>query len=142
MACLVRLQTSRNARPPLIPAPRDSFKNISRGGEPGLNTSFGMHRSGNDAANQNERVSSLLAIMHVDVPTTFTTSPVRAPAPTASQCASNAPTGMGNASAKTELGPIRREPACKVVACRVAAAELGAHALKQRIDSNEKIFRW
>ncbi len=40
-------------------------------------------------------MSSLIAMMQVEVPTTFTTSPVRAPAPTASQCASNAPTGIG-----------------------------------------------
>src|SRR5580704_3427531 len=40
-------------------------------------------------------VESLIAMMHVEVPTTFTTSPVRAPAPIASQCASNAPTGIG-----------------------------------------------
>ena len=34
-------------------------------------------------------------MMQVDVPTTFTTSPSRMPDPTASQCASNAPTGIG-----------------------------------------------
>ena len=36
-----------------------------------------------------------MAMMQVEVPTTFTTSPSRQPAPIASQCASNAPTGMG-----------------------------------------------
>src|ERR1039457_4213511 len=34
-------------------------------------------------------------MMHVDVPTTLTTSPSLTPAPIASQCASNAPTGIG-----------------------------------------------
>src|SRR6266581_4728034 len=34
-------------------------------------------------------------MMHVEVPTTLTTSPSLAPAPIASQCASNAPTGIG-----------------------------------------------
>ena len=38
---------------------------------------------------------SLIAMMHVDVPTTFTTSPMRTPAPIASQWASNAPVGIG-----------------------------------------------
>src|ERR1700691_2120829 len=33
--------------------------------------------------------------MHVEVPTTFTTSPSRMLHPSASQCASNAPTGIG-----------------------------------------------
>src|ERR1039458_9504774 len=36
-----------------------------------------------------------IPIMQVEVPTTLTTSSVRQPAPIASQCASNAPTGMG-----------------------------------------------
>src|SRR5947199_3838245 len=35
------------------------------------------------------------AMMQVEVPTTLTTSPSLAPAPMASQCASNAPTGIG-----------------------------------------------
>ena len=39
--------------------------------------------------------SAAMAMMQVDVPTTFTTSPSRQPAPIASQCASNAPTGIG-----------------------------------------------
>ena len=34
-------------------------------------------------------------MMQVEVPTTLTTSPSLAPAPMASQCASNAPTGIG-----------------------------------------------
>ena len=38
---------------------------------------------------------SATPIMQVEVPTTFTTSPGRTPAPIASQCASNAPTGIG-----------------------------------------------
>ena len=41
------------------------------------------------------RVSCAIAMMQVDVPTTLTTSPSRHPAPSASQCASNAPTGTG-----------------------------------------------
>src|ERR1700759_625759 len=36
-----------------------------------------------------------IAMMQVEVPTTLTTSPSRQPAPIASQCASNAPTGIG-----------------------------------------------
>lgn len=36
-----------------------------------------------------------IAIVQVAVPTTFTTSPSAIPAPIASQCASNAPTGIG-----------------------------------------------
>ena len=47
------------------------------------------HRPGTHAA------WSLTAMMHVDVPITLTTSPSRTPAPIASQCASNAPTGIG-----------------------------------------------
>ena len=38
---------------------------------------------------------SAIAMMHVDVPTTFTASPSRIFDPIASQCASNAPTGIG-----------------------------------------------
>src|SRR5580704_7286077 len=37
----------------------------------------------------------VMPMMHVEVPTTFTISSVRQPAPMASQCASNAPTGIG-----------------------------------------------
>src|SRR5712671_2060590 len=40
-------------------------------------------------------VLSDIAMMHVDVPITLTTSPSLHPAPIASQCASNAPTGIG-----------------------------------------------
>ena len=36
-----------------------------------------------------------MPMMQVEVPMTFTMSSVRQPAPMASQCASNAPTGMG-----------------------------------------------
>ena len=39
--------------------------------------------------------AAAMAMMQVEVPTTFTTSPTRQPAPIASQCASNAPTGIG-----------------------------------------------
>ena len=38
---------------------------------------------------------SPMAMMQVEVPTTLTTSPIRTPAPMASQWASKAPTGMG-----------------------------------------------
>ena len=38
---------------------------------------------------------SVIPMMQVDVPTTLTTSSVPHPAPIASQCASNAPTGIG-----------------------------------------------
>ena len=37
----------------------------------------------------------VIPMMHVEVPTTFTISSVRQPAPIASQCASKAPTGIG-----------------------------------------------
>jgi hypothetical protein len=37
----------------------------------------------------------VIPMMQVEVPMTFTMSSVRQPAPIASQCASNAPTGMG-----------------------------------------------
>src|SRR5271155_531728 len=37
----------------------------------------------------------VIPIMQVEVPTTFTMSSVLQPAPMASQCASNAPTGIG-----------------------------------------------
>src|SRR5207302_2230164 len=40
-------------------------------------------------------LSFAIAMMQVDVPTTLTTSPSLQPAPIASQCASNAPTGIG-----------------------------------------------
>ena len=77
--------------------PRNPFKNIACGGKSGFNAGFlRMNRPATTPHTPGiSCVLSLIAMMQVEVPTTFTTSPVRAPAPMASQCASNAPTGMG-----------------------------------------------
>ena len=79
-------------------APRDRLKNVFRGRQASLNSDAGrVGRAGHHAADAGNHPAggSLMAMMQVEVPTTLTTSPSRTPAPMASQCASNAPTGMG-----------------------------------------------
>ena len=75
----------------------DGLKDIACGRQPGLNASVvRMHAPGTTPQTPGiSSVSLAMAMMQVEVPTTLTTSPSRQPAPSASQCASNAPTGMG-----------------------------------------------
>ena len=81
-------------------------------------------------------------MMHVDVPTTFTTSPACTPAPIASQWASNAPTGIGMPSRKTEPGrPLGGEVPATLVAGGVTPGQPLPHALEQRIHFHQKLFR-
>ena len=79
--------------------------------------------------------------MQVEVPMTLTTSPRRMLAPIASQCASNAPTGMGmpadRPSASAHFGD--RCPAI-LSDVFVAAGDLVAHAGEQRVDGGEELL--
>ena len=77
-----------------------------------------------------------MAMMQVDVPTTFTTSPSLTPAPMASQCASKAPTGMGMPARRPSFSAhSRRQLPGDLVRGRVPARQLRAHARQQRIDA-------
>ena len=78
-------------------------------------------------------------MMQVEVPTTLTTSPRRTPAPMASQCASNAPTGIGMPARSPSFSAHSGErwPAIWSEVC-VAAGQFLAHAGEQRIDGGQK----
>ena len=87
-------------------APRDGLEDIAGGGETGFDAGvLRMDAARHHAANARDQIGLLrcIAMMQVEVPTTLTTSPSRHPAPMASQCASNAPTGIGMPARKPEL---------------------------------------
>ena len=69
----------------------------------------------------NQSGFSPMAMMQVDVPTTFTTSPRRTPAPMASQCASNAPTGIGMPARSPSFAAHRRQVAGDMVGSLIVA---------------------
>ena len=79
--------------------------------------------------------------MHVEVPITFTTSPSFTPAPIASQCASNAPTGIGMPGRKPSFAAHSSErlPGNRVRRL-VLPAQFAANAFEQRIDRYQKSF--
>ena len=80
--------------------------------------------------------------MHVEVPTTLTTSPSCAPAPIASQCASNAPTGIGMPARRPSFSAHCGARAARDLVGRcVLAFQLRANACKQRIDLCQKTLR-
>ena len=84
-----------------------------------------------------------IAMMQVDVPTTLTTSPIRTPAPIASQCASNAPTGIGMPARRPSF-PAHSgdERAGDLVRCaRSGRASFARTPAKQRIDGCQEILR-
>ena len=81
-------------------------------------------------------------MMQVEVPITFTTSPSFTPAPMASQCASNAPTGIGIPGAQPKFaGPLLRQVPGDLIGGGVAPVQLFADAREQRIDCHQKVFR-
>ena len=77
----------------------DGFEHIAYGGEAGFDAGAvaGSTEPGTTPQTPGTRLGfiAIKPMMQVEVPITFTTSPSLTPAPTASQCASKAPTGMG-----------------------------------------------
>ena len=73
-------------------------------------------------------------MMHVEVPTTFTTSPVPPPAPIASQCASNAPTGIGIPAFNPSFSAHSAVSVPAIVARCVSPVQFFAHIRQERID--------
>ncbi len=72
---------------------------------------------------------------------TLTTSPSTRPAPIASQCASNAPTGMGMPAASPEFsGPFGCESSGDVIGREVSTLQFLPDAGKQRIDCAKEFF--
>ena len=99
LAGAVVLQALATARRPSSPARRAIASKISPVAERPASMPVQLADEPSPAPRRTLRESasacSLIAMMQVEVPTTFTTSPSRTPAPMASQCASNAPTGIG-----------------------------------------------
>ena len=98
-----------------------------------------MHAARHHSAHARHQLASCaIAMTHVDVPTTFTTSPSRMLEPIASQCASNAPTGIGIPARNPSFSAHSALDVRRFVAGQILAAHLRAHALQQWIDRDQK----
>ena len=76
-------------------------------------------------------------MMQVEVPTTLTTSPLRQPAPMASQCASKAPTGIGMPRFQAQLfRPFLREMAGR----SGRKWRIGRRAFRARLQTADRLW--
>ena len=121
--------------------PRNRLKDIPRRRQPRLNpVNPGCTLPGTTPQTPGtSSVSRAIAMMHVDVPTTFTTSPSLHPAPIASQCASNAPTGIG-ISAFNPISFAHRslKPTGHRIRRPVLPRQLLPHPIQQRVPASTK----
>ena len=107
----------------------DRAENVAHGGKSGFDScALGCTLPCTTPQTPGTRFTDgVIPMMQVDVPTTFTMSSVRQPAPIASQCASKAPTGIGIPGLQSQLlRPVRRQRSRDLLGCGVLAIQLFA----------------